>query len=97
MHNDNLTVGAEQVSQNTLKVIYELTQKEFSPEAISYLLGLNVQTVTQVIDKGDFGTLHTNLDQEGTSASKTLGTTSMQSLPSSTATSTTLTSGTGLV
>jgi hypothetical protein len=54
MHNENLTVGAEQVSKDTLKVIYELTQKGFSPEAISCILGLDVQTVIQVINRGDF-------------------------------------------
>jgi hypothetical protein len=63
MHNESLTVGAAKVSHDTLKVIYELTQKEFSPEAISYLLGLNVQTVIQVIDRGDFGSK--DFDQEG--------------------------------
>jgi hypothetical protein len=50
VHNEYLTVGAEQVSQDTLEVIYELTQKEFSPKAISYLHSLNVQV--QVIDRG---------------------------------------------
>jgi hypothetical protein len=63
MHNESLTEGAEKVSQDTLKVICELTQKEFSPEAISYLLGLKVQTVLQVIARENFGSKH--LNQEG--------------------------------
>jgi hypothetical protein len=63
MHSENLSVGAEQVSQDNLQVIYELTQKGFSPEAISSILGLNVQTVIQVIDRADFASK--DLDQEG--------------------------------
>jgi hypothetical protein len=63
MHSENLTVGAEQVSRDTLIVIYELTQKGFSPEAISSILGLNVRTVIQVSDRADFASK--DFDQEG--------------------------------
>jgi hypothetical protein len=49
MHNENLTVGAEQVSQDTLEAIIKLTLSGSTPEAISCALDLNVQTVIQVI------------------------------------------------
>jgi hypothetical protein len=63
MHNEILTVGAEQVSQGTLEAICRLTLSGSSPEAISSALDLNVQTVIQVIDRGDFGSK--DHDQEG--------------------------------
>jgi hypothetical protein len=49
LHNDNLTVGPEQVSQDTLEEICKLTLSESTPKAISLALDLNVQTVLQVI------------------------------------------------
>jgi hypothetical protein len=63
MHNEILTAGAEQVSQDTLEAICRLTLSGSSPEAISLALDLKVQTVLQVIAKGDLGSKH--LDQEG--------------------------------
>jgi hypothetical protein len=54
MHSESHTVGAEQVSQDTLEAIRRLTFSGSSPEAISLALDLNVQTVIQVITRGDF-------------------------------------------
>jgi hypothetical protein len=64
MHSESLIEGAEQVSQDTLEAICKLALLGPSPEAISCALDLNVQTVIQVIDRGDLGTLHKDLDQE---------------------------------
>jgi hypothetical protein len=63
MHSESHTVGAEQVSQDTLEAISKLTLTGSTPEAISLALDLNVQTVLQLIARGDFGSKH--LDQEG--------------------------------
>jgi hypothetical protein len=63
MHSENLTAGAEQVSQDTLEAICKLTLSGSTPEAISFILDLNVQTVIQVIARGDFGSKDFN--QEG--------------------------------
>jgi hypothetical protein len=63
MHSESHTVGAEQVSQDTLEAICKLTLSGSTPEAISLALDLNVQTVTQVLASGDFGSQ--DLDQEG--------------------------------
>jgi hypothetical protein len=63
MHNESHTAGAEQVSQDTLEAICKLTLSGPTPEAISLALDLNIQTVIQVIARGDFGSK--NLDQEG--------------------------------
>jgi hypothetical protein len=63
MHNEILTAGAEQVSQDTLEAICRLTLSGSSPEAISLALDLKVQTVLQVITRGDLGSKH--LDQKG--------------------------------
>jgi hypothetical protein len=95
MHSESHTVGAEQVSQDTLESICKLTLSGSTPEAISLALELNVQTVIQAIARGDCRSKI--YIKKGASASKTLGTTSMKSLPSSTATPTTLTSCTGLI
>jgi hypothetical protein len=54
MHTENLTAGAEQVTQDTLEAICKLTLSGSTPEAISLALDLNVQTVSQVIASGDF-------------------------------------------
>jgi hypothetical protein len=58
---ENLTVGAEQVSQDTLGAICELTHSGLSPEDIS--LALSIPTVIQVIAWGGFKTLHKDFDQ----------------------------------
>jgi hypothetical protein len=63
MHSESHTVGADQVSQDTLEAICKLTLSGPTPEAISLALDLNLQTVLQVIARGDFGSKH--LDQEG--------------------------------
>jgi hypothetical protein len=62
MHSEHLTAVAEQVSQDALEAILKLTLSGSSPEAISLALDLELQTVIQVIAKGDFGSK--NLDQE---------------------------------
>jgi hypothetical protein len=64
MHNENLTVGEEQVSHDTIEAISKLTLSGSAPEAISLALDLTVQTVMQVIARGDFVTLCKDLDQE---------------------------------
>jgi hypothetical protein len=61
MHSD--TVDAEQVSQDTLEAICKLTLSGSTPAAISLALDLNIQTIIQVIARGDFGSKV--LDQEG--------------------------------
>jgi hypothetical protein len=53
MHSESRTVDAEQVSQDTLEAISKLTLSGSKPEAISLALDLNVQTVIQVITRGD--------------------------------------------
>jgi hypothetical protein len=53
MHSDH-TAGAEQVSQDDLEAICKLSLSGSTPEAISLALDLNVQTVIQVITRGDF-------------------------------------------
>jgi hypothetical protein len=63
MHSDNLTVGAEQVFQDTLEAICKLTQSGSSPEAISFSLDLTVQTVIQGIARRIFENLHKELNQ----------------------------------
>jgi hypothetical protein len=63
MHIESHTVGEEQVSQDTLEAVCKLTLSGSTPEAISLALDLNVQTVIQVIARGDFGSK--DLDQEG--------------------------------
>jgi hypothetical protein len=63
MHSETHSVGAEQVSQDTLKPICKLTLSGSTPEAISLALDLNVQTVSQVIGRGDLGSK--DFDQEG--------------------------------
>jgi hypothetical protein len=65
MHNEKHAAGAEQVSQDTLEAICRLTRLGSSPEAISFALDLKVQTIIQVISKGDFGTMCRDLEQEG--------------------------------
>jgi hypothetical protein len=55
MHSESHTVSAEQVSQDTLEAISKLTLSGSTPEAISLALNLNVQTVSQVIARGVFG------------------------------------------
>jgi hypothetical protein len=55
MHSESHTVGAEQVSQDTLEAICKLTLSGSTPDAISLALDLNVQTVIQVIARGDLG------------------------------------------
>jgi hypothetical protein len=65
MHNETHTVGTEQVSQNAQKAICKLTLSVKTPEAISFALGLSVQTVIQIIARGDLGSK--DLDQEGSS------------------------------
>jgi hypothetical protein len=62
MHSESHTVGAEEVSQDTLEAICKLTLSGSTPEAISSALDLNVKTVIQVIARGDFGSKV--LDQE---------------------------------
>jgi hypothetical protein len=62
MHNESQTVGAEQVSQDALEAISKLTLSGSTPEAISLALDLNVQTVSQVIARGVFGSK--DFDQE---------------------------------
>jgi hypothetical protein len=62
MHSEILTVGAEQVSQDTLEAISKLTPSGSTSEAISLALDLNVQTVLQVIARRDFGSKH--IDRE---------------------------------
>jgi hypothetical protein len=54
MHNESHTAGAEHVSQDTLEAICKLALSGSTPEAISLALDLNVQTVRQVIARGDF-------------------------------------------
>jgi hypothetical protein len=49
MHNESHTKGEEQVSQDTLEAILKLAQLGDSPEAISSVLDLNVQTVIQIV------------------------------------------------
>jgi S-adenosylmethionine synthetase len=61
MHSEHLTASTEQVSQDALEAICKLTLSGSSPEAISLALELDVQTVIQVIAKGDFGSK--DLDQ----------------------------------
>jgi hypothetical protein len=63
MHNESPTVGAEQVSQDTLEAICKLTLSGSTPEAISLALDLNVQTVIQILARVYFG--NKGLDQEG--------------------------------
>jgi hypothetical protein len=63
MHSENLTVGEEQVPQNTLEAICKLTLSGSTPEAIRCALDLNVQTVLRVIARVDFITLHKDLEQ----------------------------------
>jgi hypothetical protein len=65
MHSEKHTEGDEQVSQDTLEAVCKLTHSGSSPEDISLALDLNVQTVIQVIARGDFEALHKDLDQEG--------------------------------
>jgi hypothetical protein len=65
MHSEKHTECEEQVSQDTLEAVCKLTHSGSSPEDISLALNLNVQTVIQVIARGDFETLHKDLDQEG--------------------------------
>jgi hypothetical protein len=60
MHNESHTVAAEQVSLDTLEAICKLTLSGSTPEAISLVLEVNVQTV---IARGDFGSK--DLDQKG--------------------------------
>jgi hypothetical protein len=60
MHSESLTVGAKQVSQETLEAIFKLTLSGSTPEAISLALDLNVQTVKQVIARES-----KNLHKEG--------------------------------
>jgi hypothetical protein len=55
MHDESHTVAAEQVSQDTLEAICKLTLSGSTPEVISLALDLNVQTVIQVIARGNFG------------------------------------------
>jgi hypothetical protein len=62
MHSEILSVGAEQVSQDTLEAICKLTLSGSTPQAISLALDLNVQTVIQAIGRGDFGSKE--FDQE---------------------------------
>jgi hypothetical protein len=54
MQSENFTLGAEQVSQDTLEAICKLALSGSTPEAISSALDLNAQTVIQVIVRGDF-------------------------------------------
>jgi hypothetical protein len=49
MHNETHTVGAEQVSKDTLEAICKLTLLGSTPEAICLALDLNVQTVIQIL------------------------------------------------
>jgi hypothetical protein len=49
MHNESPTVGAEQVSQDTLEAICKLTLSGSTLEVISLALNLNDQTVLQYI------------------------------------------------
>jgi hypothetical protein len=70
MYNESLILDAEQVSQDTLQSICKLALSGSTPEAISCALDLNVQTVIQVIARGDFGTLRRDLDQEGNQCKK---------------------------
>jgi hypothetical protein len=63
MHSESQPEGAEQVSQDTLEAICKLTLSGSTPEAISFTLDLSVQTVIQIIARGDFGTLHKDLDK----------------------------------
>jgi hypothetical protein len=62
MQSESHTEGAEQVSQDILEAICKLTLSGSTPEAISLALNLNVQTVSQVIARGDFGSK--DFDQE---------------------------------
>jgi hypothetical protein len=62
MHNESHTVGADQFSQDTLEAICRLTLSGSTPEAISLALDLNVQTVSQVIAKGVFGSKDFDLE-----------------------------------
>jgi hypothetical protein len=102
MLNESHTVGAEQVSQDTLEAICKLTLSGSTPEAISLAFDLNVQTVSQVIAKGVFASK--DLDQEENQCKPAQLAQQLQgskhflrSQPSSTATVNTLTSCTGLV
>jgi hypothetical protein len=54
MHSETYTLDAEQVSKDTLEAICKLALSGSTPEAISLALDLNVQTVIQVIARGDF-------------------------------------------
>jgi hypothetical protein len=58
MDNESLTEGEEQVSQDTHEAICKLTLSGSTPEDISLAPDLSVQSVLQVIARGDF-------DQEG--------------------------------
>jgi hypothetical protein len=63
MHSESHTVGAEQVSQDTIEAICKLTLSGSTPEAISLALDLNVQTVSQVIARGFFKDLNQEVSQ----------------------------------
>jgi hypothetical protein len=63
MHSESHIAGAEQVSQYIQEAICKLTHSGTSPDDISFAFNLNIQTVMQVITRGDFGSKH--LDQEG--------------------------------
>jgi hypothetical protein len=49
MHNENQTVGAEQVSKDRLEAIFKLAHSGSSTQDISLFLGLTAQTVDRII------------------------------------------------
>jgi hypothetical protein len=63
MHSETHTV-AEQVSQDTLEAICKLALSGSTPEAISLALDLKVQTVIQVIARGDFRSKYFNQERK---------------------------------
>jgi hypothetical protein len=71
MHSGTHTAGAEQVSRDTLEAICKLALSGSTPEAISLALDLNVQTVIQVITRGDFRSK--DFDQEGNQCKQDTG------------------------
>jgi hypothetical protein len=51
MHNENLTAGKEQVSQDRLEALLKLAHSGSSPDAISFVLKIDIETVQQIVAK----------------------------------------------
>jgi hypothetical protein len=49
MHNENSTAGIEQVSQDRLEALFKLAHSGSSPDAISFALKIDIETVQQII------------------------------------------------